>query len=72
MSENTFIEQLVDLMDTEAELKMDTILEDIDEWDSLSYIAFLAKLSEAGKSSVKPADVKAAKTVGDLYILAKD
>lgn len=42
MTENAFIEKMVDLMDTEDELTMDTNLLDIEEWDSLSFVSFIA------------------------------
>ena len=72
MNNELFITKLVELMDTDVELKMETKLDDIDEWDSLSYIAFIAMLSDIGRSSVKPENVKNAKTIADLYELVKD
>lgn len=69
MTENKFIEELIELMDTEEELTMDSVLADIDEWDSLSYVAFLAMASTKTDKKVTPADVKAAVVVRDLYNL---
>lgn len=69
MTENKFIEELIELMDTEEELTMDSVLADIDEWDSLSYVAFLAMASTKTVKKVAPADVKAAVVVRDLYDL---
>ena len=42
MTEQMFLEEMTDLMDTEEELSMDTALSDIEEWDSLSHVAFMA------------------------------
>lgn len=72
MLEKDFVEQLVDLMDTEEEITMDTILENVDEWDSLSYVAFLAMCASVTDKRVAPTDVKAAKTVKDLYDLISE
>ena len=49
MNENVFIEKMVDLMDTEDDIQMDTALEDIEEWDSLSYVSFLAWCAKEAK-----------------------
>ena len=69
MSEMDFIEKMVDLMDTEDDIQMDTVLADIEEWDSLSYVSFLAWCSKAAKNHVEPDEVRGAKTIGDLYQL---
>lgn len=70
MSENKFIEELVELMDTEEELTMDSVLSDIDEWDSLSYVAFLAMAAANSEKRIAPQAVKSAVLVRDLYELA--
>lgn len=67
MNEKEFLEELVDLMDTEEELSLETKLEEIEEWDSLSHVAFMAFCSTRGYNNIKPMDIKAAQTVGDLY-----
>ncbi len=69
MNEQDFIKKMVDLMDTEDEIAMDSQLEDIEEWDSLSYVAFLAMCATASDRKIAPADVKQAKTIRDLYTL---
>lgn len=69
MNEHAFIEKLVDLMDTEEELQMDSVLAEIEEWDSLSYVSFLALCSKVAKTHVEPDEVRNAQTVKDLYQL---
>lgn len=69
MTEQVFLQELADLMDTEEELSMDRALSDIEEWDSLSHIAFMALVTTKVGGKVAPADVKAAQTVHDLYEL---
>ncbi len=70
MEKELFLEKLTELTDTEMDLNMDTRLEDIEEWDSLSFVAFLAMCSTSFDKTLNPQDVKAAQTVGDLYALA--
>ena len=69
MTEQEFIEQFTELLDTEQELSLDTMLNGIDEWDSLSHVAFMAFCMTAAKGDVTSVMVKEAKSVGDLYRL---
>ena len=69
MNEQEFIEKMIDVMDTEEELQMDSVLEEIEEWDSLSYVSFLALCSKVAKTHVEPDEVRNAKTMQDLYKL---
>lgn len=69
MTENAFIEKMVDLMDTEAELTMDTNLLDIEEWDSLSFVSFIAFANVQAGKKLTPDMVRSATTVSDLYHL---
>ena len=69
MTEQMFIENLTELMDTEAQLTMDTRLAEIEEWDSLSHVTFVAMCVSDGKDDVKSQDVRAAQHVRDLYRL---
>lgn len=71
METKDFLEKMMDILDCEEELALETRLEDIEEWDSLGVLAFLAETERYASSPVKAEDVKAAKTVGDLYALLK-
>lgn len=66
-----FIVKMTDLLDTEIEISSETILSDIEEWDSLSFVAFLAMGNASYNKRISPDDVKSAKTIGDLYRLVK-
>lgn len=66
-----FIERIIDVMDIEEEITADTVLEDLEEWDSLSLVSFMAMANAAYGKKVIAADVKMAKTVADLYELVK-
>lgn len=66
-----FIEKLVDVLDTEEELTAATVLADLEEWDSLSFVSFLAFANATYGKKIVPADVRNARTVEDLYNLIK-
>ncbi len=66
-----FIEKMSDLLDTEIKISLETNLSDIEEWDSLSFVAFLAMGNASYNKRISPDDVKSAKTIGDLYLLVK-
>ncbi len=69
MTEQSFIKKMVDIMDTEDEITMDTVLEEIEEWDSLSHVGFLSLCAGTAKTKVNASEVRAAKTIRDLYSL---
>ena len=69
MDEEKFLVQLAELMDTEEELSMDKRLDDIEEWDSLSYVAFMAFAHNVFKRDLERQAVRQAVNVGDLYKL---
>ncbi len=69
MTQNEFIEKMVDILDYEGDLQMDTILEDLEEWDSLSILSFLAEMGQYAKGTINASDVKKAKTIEDLFAL---
>ncbi len=67
MTENEFIKKMIDIMDTEDEIMMESVLDDIEEWDSLSYVGFLSLCASAAKTKVNAPEVREAKTIRDLY-----
>lgn len=71
MTTQEFIEKLTDILDCEEELTMETELSEIEEWDSLGVISFLAEMGRVSLAPVKAADVKAARTVEELFSLLK-
>ena len=64
-----------DVLDTEKDLTMDTSLSDIEEWDSLSVVSFLALVkklnNKTGKNhtDVNVKMVQGARTIQDLFNL---
>lgn len=69
MTEKEFLADLTDLMDTEEKIVMETHLSDVEEWDSLSRVAFMALAVTKGCGKVTPMEVKEAQKVRDLYEL---
>lgn len=66
-----FLEKMADILDCEQEVTMETVLADLEEWDSLSLVSFMAMANAAYGKKVSPADVRMAKTIADLYDLVK-
>lgn len=66
-----FLEKMMDILDCEQDVTMETVLADLEEWDSLSLVSFMAMANAAYGKKVIFADVKMAKTIEDLYELVK-
>ena len=60
-----------DVLDTDMEINMDMKLNDIEEWDSLSVVSFIASANTSFGKKVARQDVMDAETVSDLYALVK-
>ena len=66
MTKDEFLVQMQDVLQTDAELKMETVLDELDEWDSLSMMATMAFLDKNFGVKVKIADLKTLATIGDI------
>lgn len=66
MNKEEFIEKFTDVLQTEEELKEDTVLEDLDEWDSLSKMATMAFFDKELGIKVSFNEIGEFKTVGDV------
>ena len=66
MSKEEFLVQMQDVLQTETELKMETVLDELDEWDSLSMMATMAFLDKNFGVKLKIADLKTLVTIGDI------
>lgn len=58
------IEEIMDL--DEGSLNADSVLEDFDEWDSITALSIIAMMDETFGKTVTGAQVKGFKTVGDI------
>ena len=66
MTKDEFLVQMQDVLQTDAELKMESVLDELDEWDSLSMMATMAFLDKNFGVKVKIADLKTLVTIGDI------
>lgn len=66
MSKEEFIVQMQDVLQTETELTMETVLDELDEWDSLSMMATMAFLDKNFGVKLKIAEIKSLGTIGDI------
>ena len=66
MTKEEFLVEMQDVLQTEVNLTMETILTDLDEWDSLAMTATMAFLDKKFGVKVKIADLKTLATIGDI------
>lgn len=67
MTEKEKLVMLEDILELdEGTLTSDTVLEDLDEWDSIAILSIIAMMDEEFSKSVKGTDIKACEKVSDL------
>lgn len=66
MTQDEFFKKLQDILDTEDDVSAETVLDSLDEWDSLSKMAVAAFLNSTFGVTLSFEDFKAVKTAGDL------
>lgn len=67
-----FLENLLDILDVEVVITLDTYLADIEEWDSLSIISFAAMADIQYGKKLTATNIKKAQTVNDLFALVSE
>lgn len=72
MTEKDFLDMMDEILDTGDTVKSENVLDEIEEWDSLSAVMFQSEIFKRTKKPVAPVDVRKAKTIGDLYALVKE
>lgn len=70
MEKEEIIDGIKDLLDTEADLNEKTVLDDIEEWDSLAAISVLAFFKQKMGLKIEAQALKDCRTVGDILKLA--
>lgn len=65
----TFLENIRGFLITETELKPNTYLIDIPEWDSLAIVSFLAMVNVEYDKTLDEHEFDSADTIQDLYDL---
>lgn len=66
MTREEFLNEFVEVLQTEDEISFDTVLADLDEWDSLSVMATMAFLDKSFGVKTTMKDYKEMKTIGDI------
>ncbi len=66
MNKEQFLEEMIEVLQTEDEITMDTVLEDLEEWDSLSIMSTMAFLDKNFGVKTTMKDYQNMKTIGDI------
>ena len=66
MTKEEFLTQMQDVLQTETKLTSETVLDELDEWDSLSVMATMAFLDKHFGVKMKLADFREIKTLGEI------
>lgn len=66
MTKEEFLTEMQDVLQTEEELSFETVLDSLDEWDSLSVMATMAFLEKSFGVKTTMKDYKDIKTIGDI------
>lgn len=66
MTEKEKLELLEEIMDVEESLTLETVLSDLDEWDSLSTLALAAKVKELYNRNLTAEEIEGFTTVKDI------
>ncbi|MCI8406887.1 MAG: acyl carrier protein [Oscillospiraceae bacterium] len=70
MTNERKMELLAEIMDLSPDaLSPDTVLEELDEWDSIALISFIAMMDDEFGKVVKGMEVKERKTVAELMAM---
>ena len=69
MTEQEFLTMMDEILDTGEPVKPEAVLDEIEEWDSLAFVSFIAMANTAADKKVDRTAVQKAKTVSDLYAL---
>ncbi|MBR1671878.1 MAG: hypothetical protein IJ702_03030 [Fretibacterium sp.] len=68
MNEKDFLEEMRAILENDS-VTMDSSLMDIKEWDSLSILSFIALAVRSCERSIAPEQIRACRTLRDLYAL---
>ena len=66
MTKEEFLAEMQDVLQTEEDLSYETVLEDLDEWDSLSVMATMAFLEKSFGVKTTMKDYYEVTTIGDI------
>lgn len=70
MTTNDFLDELKDILEVD-ELDVDSVLVELDEWDSLSIMSVMVLFSKKFGINIKIKDIQEVKSVKDLIFLSE-
>lgn len=62
-----FLKNIMDILDTEQEVRPETSLDSVEEWDSLTIVSLLAMVNVEYGKTLRMSDFAGAVTFQDLY-----
>lgn len=68
IAENEFLDKMREILDNQ-DVRMETVLSDIEEWDSLSVIGYVSLANSVSKKKLSLEEVRACATISDLHKL---
>ncbi len=71
MTTAQFLEEFQDVLQREGSITLDSVLSDMEEWDSLAVMACIAYLDKKFKVKTTFKDFKPLQTVADIVALTK-
>lgn len=69
MNKEQFLNDFIKILQTDEEVTMNSVLEDLEDWDSLGSISVSAYLDKTFNKKVKVSDINECTTVEDIYNL---
>lgn len=70
MDEKAFLEEIENLLEMDpGSLALDNQIKNLEKWDSLAFVSFLAIADSTYGVKVAPADLRKAETIADLMKL---
>lgn len=70
MTRDEFLVQMQDVLQTEENISFDTVLKDLEEWDSLAVMASMAFLDKNFGVKTSMSDYAGMKTIEDIAVRA--
>ncbi|MDD3158334.1 acyl carrier protein [Anaeromusa sp.] len=64
-----FLELVQDVLDTEQELSLEDKIYELEDWDSLTVVALLARIYNTYGKSLTVQELQNVQTLGDLFAL---
>lgn len=71
MTQQEFIQELEDILQYDQKLDTQTMLSDMEEWDSLAFMVIIAFFSKQFNQTITFQDLKACRTPADIILLSK-